>query len=276
MGRVLILFGGAVFGCTLAISLNTLATPGSGLYPYAEDFIHGDGSVAGDIDLDGNVLTDTTGIAQIGSTCTSSHSLVAPSACFGTGAQVEFDADVYMDGSLTLPANEYTYFQSANSNASALRISQSLGQLLLTVGSLHGTHLVFGLTAYRGRDYDHPNQSNPTIFGHSATDPDSDNTEWWGLTHDQSNAVFSTGKGILDLEPAAAGLQMPTIIGTDTPTEPVSCTAATAGTFTYVDETDDSAAPEICICAATGDDGGGTPTMDWRQFPDPGTACSFF
>jgi len=67
------------------------------------------------------------------------------------------------------------------------------------------------------------------------------------------------------------------VVGTDALAEPFSCTASVAGAVVYVDDTDDSAAAVHCICFATGDDGGGNPTMDWRAVADPtGTACSAF
>lgn len=40
-------------------------------------------------------------------------------------------------------------------------------------------------------------------MGHSVTDPDTDNTQWWSLTHDQTNAVMGSGKGNISMVPAA-------------------------------------------------------------------------
>lgn len=37
--------------------------------------------------------------------------------------------------------------------------------------------------------------TNPTLFIHSATDPTSDSTQWVSITHDQTNAVITSGKG---------------------------------------------------------------------------------
>ncbi len=71
------------------------------------------------------------------------------------------------------------------------------------------------------------------------------------------------------------GVNLPTQIGTGAPTEPVACSAATAGRVEYVDDTDDSAAAEFCACQATTDDGAGTPTMDWINITS-GAACSFY
>jgi hypothetical protein len=52
------------------------------------------------------------------------------------------------------------------------------------------------------RDWDHGAQANPTIFIHSATDPNTDNTQWVSFTHDQTDGVITTGKGALRIDSA--------------------------------------------------------------------------
>lgn len=50
------------------------------------------------------------------------------------------------------------------------------------------------------RDHDHtPNSVNPTLFIHSATNPNTENDEWISLTHDTTNAVIDWGSGSLNL-----------------------------------------------------------------------------
>ena len=51
------------------------------------------------------------------------------------------------------------------------------------------------------KDYDHAAQTNPTLFIHSATDPDSNNTQWLSLTHDQTNGVITAGTGSIGISP---------------------------------------------------------------------------
>ena len=56
------------------------------------------------------------------------------------------------------------------------------------------------LTTYTNynKDHDHDTLStNPTLFIHSATNPDTNNTQWLSLTHDQTNGVINTGSGYL-------------------------------------------------------------------------------
>ena len=62
-------------------------------------------------------------------------------------------------------------------------------------------HLIFLDRADISKQTHHNTLSaNPTIFGHSATDPDSDATQWWSLTHDQSDMVIDVGKGDVKID----------------------------------------------------------------------------
>jgi len=67
---------------------------------------------------------------------------------------------------------------------------------------LYGTdsyQWIIGDQAHIAKNFDHAAQSNPTIFLHSATDPDSDNTQWISFAHDQTDGVIDAGKGFLKL-----------------------------------------------------------------------------
>ncbi|MCP4948893.1 MAG: hypothetical protein GY923_15460 [Aestuariibacter sp.] len=67
------------------------------------------------------------------------------------------------------------------------------------------------------------------------------------------------------------GLQIP-VITSASPTEPVACGATTVGTMSYVNDSDDGAAAQVCICAGITNDA----TYDWVQMKDMTTACSMF
>lgn len=57
-------------------------------------------------------------------------------------------------------------------------------------------------SANSAKDHDHDTlQANPTLFVHSVTDPDSDNTQWISFTHDQTNGLITSGKGAVSLGP---------------------------------------------------------------------------
>jgi hypothetical protein len=89
----------------------------------------------------------------------------------------------------------YGYLFYAYANA---QVTLALG------GTAAGTtlnNLVITNVAHYVKNFDHAASTNPTLFIHSATDPDVNNTQWISMTHDQTNAVISTGKGDLILDP---------------------------------------------------------------------------
>jgi hypothetical protein len=69
------------------------------------------------------------------------------------------------------------------------------------------------------KNYDHALQVNPTLFIHSAVDPDVDNTQWLSLAHDQTNAVIGVGKGSLSVNVPTA-VDMLIVPGGSTGTNP--------------------------------------------------------
>ena len=63
-----------------------------------------------------------------------------------------------------------------------------------------GNHLILGNLSYANDNHDHSAQTNPTLFVHSATDPDTANTQWVSLAHDQTNGVIDVGTGAIKLD----------------------------------------------------------------------------
>lgn len=113
-----------------------------------------------------------------------------------------------------------------------------------------GNQLVFcnwnGIT----KDFDHPNQVNPTFYFQSQENPDTDNTQWLSITHDQTNGVITTGKGDLILSPADnVG------IGTATPEQKLhvegnSLVSSASNTYMYVKSTVGAAFPSYYLATA--------------------------
>jgi hypothetical protein len=108
--------------------------------------------------------------------------------------------------------------------------------------------------------------TNPrlAIFSAAAT-----TTLYLSLLHDQTNGVISTGAGALDLNPATGGVRLGRVIGA-TVAAPATCAAGTAGMVVYVDDNDDAAPAELCICAETTDD----TVFDWVQVQNMAAACT--
>jgi hypothetical protein len=60
-------------------------------------------------------------------------------------------------------------------------------------------NIIFTANANVTSDHDHGNSSNPTLFVHSNTDPDSANDEWISLSHDVTNGVIDVGSGAVEI-----------------------------------------------------------------------------
>jgi hypothetical protein len=70
----------------------------------------------------------------------------------------------------------------------------------MTMASGPGNVIVIGQHSHLAKNYDHADQTDPTIFIHSATDPDSPNTQWISFAHNQVDGVITTGLGGLILQ----------------------------------------------------------------------------
>jgi len=81
-------------------------------------------------------------------------------------------------------------------------------QAALIVDDLAGNQIVFGNSASPSDDFDHATTTNPTMFIHSDTDPDSDNTQWGSFAHDQTDFQIGTGKGDLVVTSAGGALEI--------------------------------------------------------------------
>jgi hypothetical protein len=184
------------------------------------------GSLAPNIhSLGGQILSiygNLTGYVRIGAAVTS-HALANSGALLVSNA-LEVDADAHIDGSLRAYGVQFLDGVSYHKGYSQYDGSVPTNGVLWTdtyLGSgsawLHHSHtynqVEFGLSANAGRqlvitdyanflhDHDHATQTNPTLFVHSATDPDVDNTQWLSAAHNQTDAVITTGTGNLILNP---------------------------------------------------------------------------
>lgn len=87
---------------------------------------------------------------------------------------------------------------SANSAFGMLAKSDHT-ELVQFIADANGNQIVFTNLANRLNNHDHSTQTNPTLFIHSDTDPNSDNTQWLSITHNQTDGIITTGKGTLNL-----------------------------------------------------------------------------
>jgi autotransporter-associated beta strand protein len=105
-----------------------------------------------------------------------------------------FTGDITVTAGSVVLSTGHGLFFDANDSVGFMG-NTTTDQLVLNTGTALGNQLVIGAFLGGSRDYDHANQSNPTLFIHSGTDPDTANDEWISFAHDGTNGVIATGSG---------------------------------------------------------------------------------
>ena len=94
----------------------------------------------------------------------------------------------------------------------------------------------------------------------------------WATAFDAYDIAGAQGDVTITVPARTGTVALMTVVTAAAPAEPVACGASSEATMVYVDDTDDTSWPVICICANL--DGTG---YDWRLMSDiSGTACPFF
>jgi hypothetical protein len=150
----------------------------------------------------------------LGVTAATSNALGADDVLVGGKLEVDglayLDTTSYIGGGGIFITNLYQYFPSTKVACfggayagATFGGNTTQDQFSLTLDDAVGRQFVIGGSTI-GRDYDHATPTDPTLFIHSVTDPNSDNTQWISFTHNQTNGLIQTGKGYLNLGTAAA------------------------------------------------------------------------
>jgi len=182
------------------------------------------GVATGNVDMGGYLLTDTTKTLNLGTACTTSHSLVAGDVCIGGSGELEVDGAVWFDGlvtfggsavvmstlrmddnwNLTLGNSDDTYFRfltAPDPDATVLSLGEDSRVLYVNEKSDRNTA------------YTLAQQTNPTIAIQSADA--TTEAQRLMLAHDQTNGVISTGAGDVHLKSAGSDVLMTDSAGTD-------------------------------------------------------------
>lgn len=117
------------------------------------------------------------------------------------GPTISLDASTTVATGLNFNLADNAQLAFGSSNDSSVDWSTAQATQNTLVWGLNDTSnsLIFSTVANRNKDHDHAAQTDPTVFIHSSTDPDTDNTQWLSLAHDQSNAVIDSGKGAVSI-----------------------------------------------------------------------------
>lgn len=289
MRNVLAAIAGALVATVVIVAASVQAQVGSPGGNYGvQEFVHNGSAFtqSGDITLSGDVQIDNSGQAvEIGAGCTTSHSLTSGDTQVCGALEVEGVA--YLDGSVTVTGVLTTAgtisstlglhlfqqpilgFSSSSNDYTLLAGNLGTDQFILGTGAQFGNQFILGPRAHYANDFDHAVQTNPTLFIHSETNPDTDNTQWGSLYHDQTDFRLDVGSGSLVVTGDSLGIP---VISDAAPAEPFACAAGTFGRRVYVNDTNDGAVPSECVCGQQADDS----TYDWLKNDSSGTACPFF
>jgi hypothetical protein len=133
-----------------------------------------------------------------------SHQLSSKDVIFG--GSVEFESNAYFDASLSTINGLYFYYLNTGNNIGVIQgypVDDGLKIALNTEDGKGNNNLIITTFANGAKDHDHETASaNPTLFIHSNTNPDSDNTQWLSFTHDTADGVINTGLGGVRVQPA--------------------------------------------------------------------------
>jgi hypothetical protein len=137
---------------------------------------------------------------RIGDAGVTSQSLASEDDLLITG-KLETNGPVYFDNvfqSATPSASETWIFLNSGGGKSGFSYYADDGFHIFLDKESGTTNRNLIITDYLNRNDDHDHDTlsaDPTLFIHSATDPDSNNTQWLSLTHDKTDGVISTGTG---------------------------------------------------------------------------------
>jgi hypothetical protein len=280
-GQVMVPAGSAAAPALVVMGTNTGFSFGIGTLGISTAGVSGSYSFGNTaFNVLGEYIYSSTAILSLGSAVTSTHAL--GTGAVGVGGALEVDGAAYFDSTSEFSGASTWKVASAFNDAVRLFFgtghdAQFLYSVVNTPDTLYlgvgadSNSFIIGETADYTTDWALALQTNPTLAIQSAdaTSP----TERLTLAYIGASdyGQIGTGAGFLKLAPAAAGVILPTIDAA-VPAEPVACAAGTVGTLTYVNDNNDGAAAELCICAGITNDA----TFDWVQVKDMTTACSFF
>ena len=112
----------------------------------------------------------------------------------GIEGNLEVDGIIYADGNVIV-SSASTFEMS---NAGAMRYGADDGWRFTVNANANVGNQNFIFTAYPNKEKDHDHDelsTNPTVWVHSATDPDTDNLQYLNFYHDTANPRFNSGKG---------------------------------------------------------------------------------
>lgn len=145
-----------------------------------------------------NIVPGTGGITKIGDAGSTSHSLNSNDDLFVTrllevDGAAYFDNLVYLYGATIL--NDNVVFRGHPDRAGAFKLentAQTVNSMTIHTGVTSNSIIISEYTDIN-IDFGHAQQTNPTIFLHSADGTDV--TQWLSLAHNQTDVIEAVGSG---------------------------------------------------------------------------------
>ncbi len=152
--------------------------------------------MAGDIDMNGSVISDSTGFLNIGATKTSGYGLTVGDVVVGGKMEVKGNLYPY---DIVLINGRWVTMGSSFDSILGYSATQTPDALYMGLG-VGSNVFVIGEKADESIDFGHASQTNPTLFLHSAS---SETTYHINLHHNQTDGVIGVGAGSIKLDDAA-------------------------------------------------------------------------
>lgn len=164
----------------------------------------------GNLNARNKVINSSTGAVLLGKYASTGHGLGVDDVI--VGGDLEVDGTAYLDSELQVASTAYfsgaLYFGSSNRGG---LVCQADSGLLVLAGDNNGQgnhNIILTSSSNSNTDHDHDTYStNPTLFIHSATDPDTDNAQWLSLSHNQTDGYVSLGTGALVVDGAVGSAE---------------------------------------------------------------------
>lgn len=177
------------------------------------------------------LITTGAGTLDLGTTGTTSHSLGAGDVL--VGGTMEVDGPLWVDGTALIingaaadPDTDLNFAEGGSGKA-IFRANFNNDEFLLGISD--SVDRTFVITDFDNisKNHDHAAQTNPTLFIHSATDPDTANDEWISLTHDVTDGIIDVGSGGVMFKTAGVEIANMTSAGNFEPALNINMNAAT-------------------------------------------------
>ena len=97
------------------------------------------------------------------------------------------------------------YMKRGGANLLTLAGTISWDQLVFILYDDVGNDIIIANSSGTWSNFDHGLQTDPTLFIHSDTSPDTNNTQWMSLHHDKTDANINTGTGDINITPVSTG-----------------------------------------------------------------------